>query len=451
MTTEQLRMQMLAGIITEGEYKAKLEENAASNLELKSLAKQLYLGFKKLGAAPKLLTTKMEIGKKGSWDDGVNVSIFSDKDFILVNINSKGIGVPKAEGIKNNIEKSFPKAIFTPINGGTDWEGNPIISFEITPGKDMSESLNEGEVTVKDVEGRIEMYTKHMAMLEKTLKTAQDKIAKEKKKAKPNQYNIEKHLEDVEFAKDEIKKDKAEIKYDQKRLEKLKKKESLNEHFIAGGIVGVGAINQIPSRAKTDYEMAFEHFLGERYETKFENREQDLKEEEVEENLNESALTIAGGIVLGALGLKAILRIMKGISSAVSLARMTDPKELKRSVEEIGKEAMQKGRNPLQIALWMMTANSLIEKGEIKNGISLARTWGNIDKIDIEKVFSSSESGEVEELKEARVPGLYMELKDVLFPYYTDLAGEERAAMIDDIVGELNSYISVLQDEKTAK
>ena len=54
--------------------------------------------------------------------------------------------------------------------------------------------------------------------------------------------------------------------------------ESLNEHYIAGGIVGIGAITQIPSRAKTDYEMAFEHFLGERYETKFENREQDLKE-----------------------------------------------------------------------------------------------------------------------------------------------------------------------------
>ena len=196
-------------------------------------------------------------------------------------------------------------------------------------------SLNEGEVTVKDVEDRIEMYTKHMAMLEKTLKTAQDKIAKEKKKAKPNQYNIEKHLEDVEFAKDEIKKDKAEIKYDQKRLEKLKKKESLNEHFIAGGIVGVGAINQIPPRAKADYEMAFEHFLGERYLTNFENREQDLEE---------------------------------------------------------GKE-----------------------------------------------------------IEEAMVPGLYMELKDVLFPYYTDLMGEERIAMIDNIIGELNSYISILQDEKTAK
>jgi len=56
-------------------------------------------------------------------------------------------------------------------------------------------------------------------------------------------------------------------------LSENKKKKSLKESMI-GGIVGIGAINQIPSREKTDYEMAFEHFLGERYETKFENREQ---------------------------------------------------------------------------------------------------------------------------------------------------------------------------------
>jgi hypothetical protein len=34
---------------------------------------------------------------------------------------------------------------------------------------------------------------------------------------------------------------------------------------MIGGIVGIGAINQIPSRAKADYETAFEHFLGEKY------------------------------------------------------------------------------------------------------------------------------------------------------------------------------------------
>jgi len=43
-------------------------------------------------------------------------------------------------------------------------------------------------------------------------------------------------------------------------------KDSLNEHYIAGGIIGVGAINQIPSRAKADYEGAFEHFLSQKYD-----------------------------------------------------------------------------------------------------------------------------------------------------------------------------------------
>ncbi len=54
-----------------------------------------------------------------------------------------------------------------------------------------------------------------------------------------------------------------------KRMQKLagvpvkKETESLNEHYMAGGIVGVGAINQIPPREKSDYEMAFEHFMTE--------------------------------------------------------------------------------------------------------------------------------------------------------------------------------------------
>jgi len=53
------------------------------------------------------------------------------------------------------------------------------------------------------------------------------------------------------------------------RMQKLagvpakKETESLNEHYMAGGIVGVGAINQIPPREKSDYEMAFEHFMNE--------------------------------------------------------------------------------------------------------------------------------------------------------------------------------------------
>jgi hypothetical protein len=54
-------------------------------------------------------------------------------------------------------------------------------------------------------------------------------------------------------------------------------KASLNESMI-GGIVGIGAINQIPPRAKADYEMAFEHFLGEKYELKPNKGRADIKD-----------------------------------------------------------------------------------------------------------------------------------------------------------------------------
>lgn len=58
-------------------------------------------------------------------------------------------------------------------------------------------------------------------------------------------------------------------------------KASLNESMI-GGIVGIGAINQIPPRAKADYETAFEHFLGEKYGLN------EVEEMEEEMNLNEA-------------------------------------------------------------------------------------------------------------------------------------------------------------------
>jgi hypothetical protein len=62
-------------------------------------------------------------------------------------------------------------------------------------------------------------------------------------------------------------------------------KASLNESMI-GGIVGIGAINQIPPRAKTDYEMAFEHFLGER-QSRIENPNQDPRPMEEGEEVTE--------------------------------------------------------------------------------------------------------------------------------------------------------------------
>ena len=64
-------------------------------------------------------------------------------------------------------------------------------------------------------------------------------------------------------------------------------KNSLNESMI-GGIVGIGAINQIPSRAKADYEDAFEHFLGQKYELKEEiNEDEKPSKEELEKAIQQ--------------------------------------------------------------------------------------------------------------------------------------------------------------------
>jgi hypothetical protein len=62
-------------------------------------------------------------------------------------------------------------------------------------------------------------------------------------------------------------------------------KSSLNESMI-GGIVGIGAINQIPPRAKADYETAFEHFLGGKYGLNEEMGDEMEKEELIEKVKN---------------------------------------------------------------------------------------------------------------------------------------------------------------------
>ena len=60
-----------------------------------------------------------------------------------------------------------------------------------------------------------------------------------------------------------------------KRMQELsgvpvkEEKENLNEHYVAGGIVGVGAINNpFEGRKKESYEDAFEYFLEKKYNLK---------------------------------------------------------------------------------------------------------------------------------------------------------------------------------------
>jgi hypothetical protein len=75
-----------------------------------------------------------------------------------------------------------------------------------------------------------------------------------------------------------------------KRMQELsgvpvnEEKENLNEHYVAGGIVGVGAINNpFEGRKKESYEDAFEYFLNKKYAL----NEEEEKVDEVEK-INEA-------------------------------------------------------------------------------------------------------------------------------------------------------------------
>jgi hypothetical protein len=131
-----------------------------------------------------------------------------------------------------------------------------------------------------------------------------------------------------------------------------------------------------------------------------ESGKKDVEEHGVKESLhvNESALAIAGGIILGALGLKVIANIFRGVSAGVQLARVTEPAKLKEMASQISQETIMKmGKNPLQVVLWQKTVEEMIDKGQITNGIQLAKTIKGIDDIDIKKVFESEETEPVNE------------------------------------------------------
>jgi hypothetical protein len=102
-------------------------------------------------------------------------------------------------------------------------------------------------------------------------------------------------------------------------------KDSLNEHMI-GRIVGVGAINQIPPRAKADYEDAFEHFLGERYQVK-PNRERDDIKDINEEEMNEGALMNEEYIVS--------IRTVYGTISDIEVSAENEEEAFNKAIDEV--------------------------------------------------------------------------------------------------------------------
>jgi hypothetical protein len=186
MDKETLRMQMLAGVITESEYKEKLEEAELGNLMLSNAAKQIYQYIK------------------------------SNKYNVMLQIDGKVIGA----------DKNAPFTLYSDSKSG----------------KISVRGIGSDQNTVKDTMTKLQnLILGHFDFLEKDGEI---------------QVNFDgmKNASLGSFA--------LRIKPDM--LKKGQVTEALNEHMI-GGIVGIGAINQIPPRAKTDYEDAFEHFLGQKY------------------------------------------------------------------------------------------------------------------------------------------------------------------------------------------
>jgi hypothetical protein len=117
-----------------------LEEGAADNLEIKSLAKTLYSGFKKMGADVELTTNKMTLNKRPSNGnlDSKNVFIYAGDEAVEVNLVGE-----KAGGFFDKIQKDFPKFEFKDRGDSKTWEDKTVKNLAIYPGKGMSEALNE--------------------------------------------------------------------------------------------------------------------------------------------------------------------------------------------------------------------------------------------------------------------------------------------------------------------
>jgi hypothetical protein len=207
MTNEQLRMQMLSGIITEGEYKAKLQENAAT-----------------------AVGEKVEAAVEDKLEAKVDALSDQQKEQLRAELAKLGITADtKIEDAAKKLDESLLEGngdikskVANVLQGiGTGLIGSllaPLIPMAIGDLDPVNIGMSGGLAITAAVGGGLIGLAKLL--------------------------NIK------------------------------KTQESLNENFV-----GIGAINSpFAQRGKADYEMAFEHFLGERYLTNFDNPNQDLEE-----------------------------------------------------------------------------------------------------------------------------------------------------------------------------
>jgi hypothetical protein len=208
MTNETLRMQMLAGVITEGEYKTKLQEN-----EMAAVGEKVEAAVEdKLEATVDNLSDEQksqlraELAKAGITANSKIEDVVSKLDESLNEV--EGDTKTKVANALSNVGGALMKSMLVPL-------------IPLVVGKITGTGFGGGVAITAGTAGALIALAKLLGT-EKT-------------------------------------------------------QDSLNEHYVAGGIVGIGAINQIPPREKANYETAFEHFLGQKYGI---NEEMDEVEEE---------------------------------------------------------------------------------------------------------------------------------------------------------------------------
>ena len=119
-------------------------KGAAYNLELKNIAKKVYLEFKKMGADVQLATSKKTVNpaKADPEDYDPNADTGLDKKNVWVYDLGDSVDVTlvgdKAISYASSIKKSFPQFEWEEY-GNKTWKGKPILTLVVKPGKTTSE------------------------------------------------------------------------------------------------------------------------------------------------------------------------------------------------------------------------------------------------------------------------------------------------------------------------
>jgi hypothetical protein len=245
MNKETLRMQMLAGVITESEYKEKLENIDEAPLAAVAIASLPLIASIVLG-------TNLDKGIKNLFDKARKIKDEKKREKEITKIKQIEAEI-KQETSEIKASPEYSKA-----------QGDSELQSLI---KQYNDSIKYSTIGDEQAGSAMTFGNKNKVIADKIL----EKVS--------NEYPTLKKVIEREIL--------ADLKDTQQASStsfKLEEKDSLNEHYVAGGIVGIGAINQIPPREKANYETAFEHFLGQKYGI---NEEMDEVEEVEEPSLYE--------------------------------------------------------------------------------------------------------------------------------------------------------------------